>query len=186
MNNWKDEYTIESVKKYLSRRCSETLRELVIVADGHYSSNPRMKGLKGMTLIAIDKNDLLKNESAILAVFAPHEGMTKTRDRLARRVRNDLQCAGIDAKYLYIDKAYSDLPKGKNQTRSDAIEKIACEWLGYDWSGGMNHSALYDHETNARLGRKGGRAVADGYSEAGALEVKCKRGRTTYLNDALE
>lgn len=182
----KEAYTIESVKAYLTKRCSETLNELVIVADGHFSSNPKMKNMKGMTLIAIAKKDLLDNESAILTLFAPHEGMTKTRDRLARRIRNDLQCAGIEAKYLYIDKAYSDLPKGKNQTRSDAIEKIACKWLGYSWSGAMQHSALYDHEINARLGRKGGRAVADGYNREGALEVKCKRGRTTYLSDVLE
>lgn len=182
----KEFYTVESVRAYLKERCTETLNEVVLVMDGHYSSNPKDKGKKGITLIAIDKRDLLENNSAIIALFAPHNGMVKTRDRLARRVRNDLQLAHIGAKYLYVDTPYNAIEKGKNGTRSTAIEKIACEWLGYKWFGEAQHSALYDHETNALLGRKGGRAVADGYSEAGALEVKCKRGRTTYLSDVLE
>lgn len=182
----KKEYTVESVRAYLRDRCTETLREIVLVMDGHFSSNPRDKAKKGITLIAIDKRDLLGNEPAIIALFAPHNGMVKTRARLARTVRNDLQLAHVNAKYEYIDTPYNALPKGKNGTRSTAIEKIACEWLGYKWFGEAQHSALYDHETSARLGKKGGRAVADGYSEKGALEVKCKRGRTTYLSDVLE
>lgn len=176
-------YTLESVRAYLKDRCAETLREIVIVADGHYSSNPTDRVRKGMTLIAIDKSDLLANDSAILAIFSPHEGMAKTRERRARCIRNDLQVAHVNARYLYIDTPYRDLPKGSNGTRSSAIEKIACEWLGYRWTGALSHSALYDHETGARLGKRGGRAVADGYNANGALEVKCKRGRTTYLSD---
>lgn len=182
----KNSYTIESVRAYLRDRCAETLNEIVLVMDGHYSSNPREKSKKGVTLIAISKTDLLENESAIVALFAPHNGMVKSRDRLARRVRNDLQIAHIDAKYMYVDIPYNAFSKGENGTRSSAIEKIACEWLGYRWSGEMKHSALYDHETDARLGKKGGRAVADGYNREGALEVKCKRGRTTFLSDIVD
>lgn len=182
----KDTYTLESVRAYLKDRCTETLHEIVIVADGHYSSNPTDRTKKGMTLIAIDKSALLASDNAILAIFMLHAGMAKTRERRARCLRNDLQVARINAQYLYIDTPYKDLDKGVNGTRSSAIEKIACEWLGYRWTGGMNHSALYDHETDERLGRKGGCAVADGYNADGALEVKCKRGRTTYLSDVIK
>lgn len=182
----KREYVIESVRAYLKDRCAVTLNEIVLVMDGHWSSNPMDRPKKGMTLIAISKNDLLANEAAIVALFGVHNGMVKSRARTARMVRNDLQLAHIDAKYQYIDTPYKDLPKGENGTRSSAIEKIACEWLGYRWTGGMNHSALYDHETDECLGKKGGRAVADGYNREGALEVKCKRGRTTYLSDVVK
>lgn len=177
------EYVVESVRAYLKDRCAVRLNDIVLVMDGHWSSNPAYKAKKGLTMIAIRKNDLLGNEDAITALFGVHEGMVKARARIARTVRNDLQLAHINAQYEYVDIPYKDLPKGENGTRSAAIEKLACAWLNYKWSGDMLHSALYDHETNARLGKKGGRAVADGYNSEGALEVKCKRGRTTYLSD---
>ena len=177
---------VESVRAYLKDRCAVTLRNVVLVMDGHWSSNPMDRKKKGITLIAIRKEELMGNESAITALFGYHNGMVKSRARIARTVRNDLQLAHVNAQYEYVDIPYRDLPIGKNGTRSDAIEKLACEWLGYRWSGAMNHSALYDHETEERLGKKGGRAVADGYNREGALEVKCKRGRTTYLSDVVK
>lgn len=180
------EYVVEAVRAYLKDRCAVTLNDVVLVMDGHWSSNPAYKAKKGLTMIAIRKNDLLENEAAIVALFGVHEGMVKTRARIARTVRNDLQLAHVNAQYEYVDIPYKDLPIGKNGTRSAAIEKLACAWLNYRWSGNMLHSALYDHETNARLGKKGGRAVADGYNAEGALEVKCKRGRTTYLSDVVK
>ena len=180
------EYVVESVRAYLKDRCAVTLRDVVLVMDGHWSSNPAYKAKKGITLIAIRKDELLANESAIVALFGVHENMVKTRARIARTVRNDLQLAHVNAQYEYVDIAYKDLPKGENGTRSAAIEKLACAWLNYRWTGDMLHSALYDHETSARLGKKGGRAVADGYNSEGALEVKCKRGRTTYLSDVVK
>ena len=177
---------VDSVRAYLKDRCAVTLRDVVLVMDGHWSSNPVDRAKKGITMIAISKNDLLDNEHAITALFGYHNGMVKSRARIARTVRNDLQLAHVNAQYEYVDIAYKDLPKGKNGTRSAAIEKLACAWLNYRWTGDMLHSALYDHETNARLGKKGGRAVADGYNAEGALEVKCKRGRTTYLSDVVK
>ena len=177
---------VESVRAYLKDRCAVTLRDVVLVMDGHWSSNPAYKSKKGITLIAIRKDELLDNEPAITALFGYHNGMVKSRARIARTVRNDLQLAHVNAQYEYVDIPYCDLPKGKNGTRSAAIEKLACAWLNYRWSGDMLHSALYDHETEELLGKKGGRAVADGYNSEGALEVKCKRGRTTYLNDVVK
>lgn len=183
---FKEAYTMEAVRAYFGSRCAEKLNDVVIIGDGHFGSSPAQRKMRGFTMIALNKSDLVENASAILALFAPHEGMVKTRDRRARMIRNDLQKAGISARYEYVDVPYSDLPKGENGTRSTAIEKIACAWLEYRWSGEMLHSALYDHETNARLGREGGRAVADGYNVEGALEVKCKRGRTTFLSDIVK
>lgn len=184
MNN--RDSVVESVRAYLKDRCAVTLRDVVLVMDGHWSGNPIDRKKKGITLIAIRKEELMGNESAITALFGYHDGMVKTRSRIARTVRNDLQLAHVNAQYEYVDIPYRDLPIGKNGTRSAAIEKLACAWLNYRWTGDMLHSALYDHETNERLGKKGGRAVADGYNAEGALEVKCKRGRTTYLSDVVK
>lgn len=181
----KDYQTIEATRLYLMKRCSEKLEILVIVGDGHFGSSPAQRKLTGMTLIAIPVKELLADESAILAIFAIHNGMTKTRVRKAREFRNALQQAGIHAEYMYSEENYENIPLDKNGTRATAIEKMACEWLGYKHTGSLNHSALYDSETNARLGRKGGRAVPDGMSQdnTSTLEVKCKRGRTTFISD---
>ena len=180
------EYVVDSVRAYLKDRCAVTLNDIVLVMDGHWSSNPAYKAKKGLTMIAIKKNDLLVNEAAIVALFGVHEGMVKTRARIARTVRNDLQLAHVNAQYEYVDIPYRDLPIGNNGPRPAAIAQLPCARLNHRRTGDMLHSALYDHETNARLGKKGGRAVADGYNAEGALEVKCKRGRTTYLSDVVK
>lgn len=179
---------VEGARAYLRYRCSENLYQLVIVGIGaHRGKAALARSRKGCTLFALYVSDLVGNDEALYACFRMHEGMSKSVQRPARLIWQDLVESGIDESRIlvkFIESDYADLTKGKNGTRSSAIEKIACDWLGYKWQGGLNHSALYDHETNARLGRQGGRAVPDGKNDLGqALEVKCVRGRTTYISD---
>lgn len=179
---------VTGARAYLRERCAESLYQLVIVGTGaHRGKAALARSHKGCTLFAIYVSDLIGNDEALYACFRMHEGMSKAANRPARLIWQDLIDAGIPAERIlvkFVESDYSDLTKGKNGTRSSAVEKIACEWLGYRWQGGLNHSALYDHETNARLGCVGGRAVPDGRNDLGqTLEVKCVRGRTTYISD---
>ena len=179
---------IEGARAYLRYRCSESLHQIVIVGIGaHRGKAALARSRKGCTLFALYVSDLIGNDEALYAVFRMHEGMSKAAQRPARLIWQDLLDAGIQQDRIlvkFVESDYSDLTKGKNGTRSASVEKIACQWLGYKWQGGLNHSALYDHETNARLGRVGGRAVPDGKNDLGqTLEVKCVRGRTTYISD---
>lgn len=158
--------SVEGARAYLRYRCSESLYQLVIVGIGaHRGKAALARSKKGCTLFAIYVSDLIGNDDALYACFRLHEGMSKACQRPARLIWQDLLDAGISEERIlvkFVESDYSDLTKGKNGTRSSAIEKLACDWLGYRWQGGLNHSALYDHETNARLGRQGGRAVPDG------------------------
>lgn len=178
----------EGARAYLSERCSESLYQIVIVGIGaHRGKAALARSKKGCTLFALYVSDIANNDGALYACFRMHGGMSKACQRPARLIWQDLLEAGIDESRIlvkYVESDYSELTKGKNGTRSSAVEKLACSWLGYKWQGGLNHSALYDHETNARLGRMGGRAVPDGKNDLGqTLEVKCVRGRTTYISD---
>lgn len=179
---------VEGARAYLRCRCSESLYQIVIIGTGaHRGKAALARSKKGCTLFALYVSDLIGNDEALYACFRTHEGMSKAAQRPARLIWQDLIDAGIPAERIlvkFVESDYSDLMKGKNGTRSSAVERLACDWLGYRWQGGLNHSALYDHETNARLGRVGGRAVPDGQNDLGqALEVKCVRGRTTYISD---
>lgn len=179
---------ITGAREYLTKRCSPDLHQIVIVGKGaHRGKAALARSQKGCTLFALYVSDLVGNDNALYACFRMHEGMSKACQRPARLIWQDLLDAGISEDRIlvkFLESDYSDLVKGKNGTRSSAVEKLACEWLGYRWQGGLNHSALYDHETNARLGRQGGRAVPDGKNDLGqTLEVKCIRGRTTYISD---
>ena len=180
--------SVEGARAYLRYRCSESLHQIVVVGIGaHRGKAALARSRKGCTLFALYVDDLVENNDALFACFRMHEGMSKSCQRPARLIWQDLLDAGLSQDRIlvkFVESDYSDLTKGKNGTRSSAVEKIACDWLGYKWQGGLNHSALYDHETNARLGRQGGRAVPDGKNDLGqALEVKCVRGRTTYISD---
>lgn len=179
---------VEGAREYLTKRCSESLHQIVIIGIGAARGREALaRSKKGLTLFALCVSDLVRNDEALYAIFRMHEGMSKACQRPARLIWQDLLDAGIPAERIltkFVESDYSDLTKGKNGTRSASVEKIACDWLGYRWQGGLNHSALYDHETNARLGRQGSRAVPDGKNDLGqTLEVKCVRGRTTYISD---
>ena len=180
--------SVTGARAYLRERCADSLYQLVIVGIGaHRGKAALARSKKGCTLFALYVADIVGNDEALYACFRMHEGMSKACQRPSRLIWQDLLAAGIDESRIlvkFVESDYSDLTKGKNGTRSSVVEKIACQWLGYRWQGGLNHSALYDHETNARLGRQGGRAVPDGVDALGrALEVKCVRGRTTYISD---
>lgn len=179
---------VTGARMYLTDRCSESLYQIVIIGIGaHRGKAALARSRKGCTLFALYVADLVGNDEALYACFRTHEGMSKAAQRPARLIWQDLVEAGIPQERIltkFVESDYADLTKDKNGTRSSAVEKIACQWLGYRWQGGLNHSALYDHETNARLGRQSGRAVPDGKNDLGqALEVKCVRGRTTYISD---
>lgn len=179
---------VDGARAYLWYRCSESLHQIVIVGIGAARGREALaRSKKGCTLFALYVSDIIGNDEALYACFRMHEGMSKAVQRPARLIWQDLLEAGIPAERIltkFVESDYADLTKGKNGTRSSAVEKLACEWLGYRWQGGLNHSALYDHETNARLGRVGGRAVPDGKNDLGqTLEIKCIRGRTTYISD---
>lgn len=179
---------ISGARAYLRYRCSDSLHQIVVAGIGaHRGKAALARSHKGCTLFALYVSDLVGNDEALYACFRMHGGMSKAAARPARLIWQDLLDAGIDENRIlvkFIESDYADLTKGKNGTRSSAVEKIACDWLGYRWIGGLNHSALYDHETNARLGQQGGRAVPDGKNDLGqTLEVKCVRGRTTFISD---
>lgn len=179
---------VEGARAYLRDRCVDTLYQLVIAGTGaHRGKAALARERKGCTFFALYVADIIGNDDALYACFRMHEGMSKAAARPARLIWQDLLDAGIPAnriQTLFVNSDYSELTKGVNGTRSTVVERIACEWLGYRWTGGLEHSALYDHETGARLGRQGGRAVPDGVDALGrALEVKCVRGRTTYISD---
>lgn len=179
---------VTGAREYLTKRCSPDLHQIVIIGRGaHRGKAALARSQKGFTMFALFVADIVDNDRALYAIFRTHEGMSKAAQRPARLIWQDLLDAGIPTDRIlvkFVESDYSDLTKGKNGTRSASVEKLVCEWLGYRWQGGLNHSALYDHETNARLGRQGGRAVPDGKNDLGqTLEVKCIRGRTTYISD---
>ena len=178
---------VTGARKYLLERCSTQLRQLCVVGRGAAVGPNSYNSKTGCTLIAVYVDDIVDNLDALYALFRMHSDMSKTSDRPARLIRNDLINAGIDRNRIqckYLDVDYNNIEKDKHGVAATPIERIACEWLDYKWTGGLSHSALYEHETGTRLGHKGGRAVPDGIRENGdALEVKCIRGRTTYISD---
>lgn len=180
---------VRGAREYLMNRCSPQLLQLVVVGDGAHVGRAAYDGAAGdgCTLIAVYIADIIGNDDALYAIFRMHAFMSKASSRPARLIRDDLLAAGLKSERIqckYIADDYSAIEKDRHGTAATPLEQVACDWLGYKWVGGLNHSALYEHESGARLGRKGGRAVPDGIRENGdALEVKCKRGRTTYISD---
>lgn len=178
---------VEGARAYLLERCSKQLLQVCVVGRGAAVGPNSYNSKIGCTLIAVYVEDIVDNLDALYALFRVHSNMSKSCDRPARLIRNDLIDAGVDRNRImckYLDVDYNNIEKDKHGVAATPIERIACEWLDYKWTGALNHSALYEHETGARLGRKGGRAVPDGIRENGdALEVKCIRGRTTYISD---